>query len=207
MSADPEYVSIREFARRDGCNEKLVRRAISEGKLRTSPDGKVLASQAGAPWRQANRRKPRAADKRVPIAEKSAKRSRRSRSADTADEDDDFLADTDDQNFIADLLAGRFRNPLSADRIKENSLAAKHLLAVRRAAGDVVDLEVAEAVLFEEARKIRDALMNWPTKVGPLIAAELGVDADPVVEALNKHVQKLVANFGEPDADWSGKEG
>ena len=103
---------------------------------------------------------------------------------------------------MAAVLAGQFRGTASAERVKENALAAKHLLAARREAGDVVDIEIAEAVLFEQARQFRDAWLNWPVRVGPLIAAELGVAADPVVEALNAHVQQQLDDLGEPDADF-----
>ncbi len=198
MSADAQFVSIREFARLDGCDDALVRRAIKQGKLRTSEDGKVDRSQAGTGWRRANRKVAGGADKGADKAKRSAP------ARHTEPED---LAELGDEDFIAEVLAGRFHSIVGAERIKENALAAKHLLAARRDAGDVVDLEVAEAVLFEQARQFRDAWMNWPVRVGPLIAAELGVPADPVVEALNTHVQQLLNDLGEPDADFAGKEG
>lgn len=209
MSAGAEYVSIREFARRDGCNDALVRRAIKERKLRVSADGKVEASQAGSGWRKANRRAPAAADKGADKPKKSASAQEREKQAlDTLGELGWAAADgLSDEDFVAEILAGNFRETMTAERIKENALAAKHLLAARRDAGDVVDLEIAEAVLFEQARQFRDALMNWPTRVGPLIAAELGVDADPVVEAMSKYVQQLLDDLGEPDADFAGEEG
>lgn len=194
MSADAAFVSIREFARLDGCDDALVRRAIKSGKLRVSEDGKVAVEQVGTGWRRANRKVEKPADKGADIPQKSAFASGIDLSAiDTAD-------------FIADVLAGRFQLTAGAEMVKENALAAKHLLAARRDAGDVVDLEVAEAVLFEQARQYRDALMNWPVRIGPLIAAELGVSADPVVEQLNIHVQQLLNDLGEPDPDFAGSE-
>lgn len=195
MSADAEYVGVREFARLDGCDDALVRRAIKSGKLRVSEDGKVAVDQVGTGWRRANRKAAKPADKAADIPQTSAP------AAPVAD-----LAALGDEDFIAEVLAGRFHSIVAAERIKENALATKHLLAARRDAGDVVDLEVAEAVLFEQARQYRDALMNWPVRVGPLIAAELGVPADPVVEQLNSHVQQLLNDLGEPDPDFAGSE-
>lgn len=200
MSADPKFVSIREFARLDGCDDALVRRAIKQGKLRVSADGKVDAAQAGSGWRKANRKAAPAADKGADKPKKSAPR------ANIRPTDADLIT-LPDEDFIAAVLAGKFAITGTAEMAKENALAAKHLLALRKDAGDVVDLEVAEAVLFEQARQIRDAWMNWPTRVGPLIAAELGIAADPVVEALNTHVTQLLNDLGEPDADWAGTEG
>lgn len=195
MSAHAEYVGVREFARLDGCDDALVRRAIKSGKLRVSEDGKVAVDQVGTGWRRANRKVAKPADKAADIPQTSAP------AAPVAD-----LAALGDEDFIAEVLAGRFHSIVAAERIKENALATKHLLAARRDAGDVVDLEVAEAVLFEQARQYRDALMNWPVRVGPLIAAELGVPADPVVEQLNSHVQQLLNDLGEPDPDFAGSE-
>ena len=43
-----------EFARRDGCDEKLVRRAIAEGRLPRDADGLVDAALVGTPWRRSN---------------------------------------------------------------------------------------------------------------------------------------------------------
>ena len=109
------------------------------------------------------------------------------------------------EDFIAAVLAGRFRLLGEAERVKENALAAKNLLAARKEAGDVVDIETAEAVLFEAARSTRDAWMNFPVRVGPLLAAELGVESDRVVEALTAHVQQLLLDLGEPDPDFTGE--
>lgn len=201
MSADAKFVSIREFARLDGCDDALVRRAIKEGKLSVSADRKLDVALVGTGWRRANRKATPAADKGADKPGKSATQPIETISAAMA------LSGLGDEDFVAAVLGGRFAITGAAEMVKENALAGKHLLQMRKDAGDVVDLEVAEAVLFEQARQIRDAWMNWPTRVGPLIAAELGIAADPVVEALNTHVTQLLNDLGEPDADWAGTEG
>lgn len=58
----PETVSIREFARRDRCDESRVRRAIRSGHLKRSPDGKLDAALVGTGWRETNRRNASRAD-------------------------------------------------------------------------------------------------------------------------------------------------
>jgi hypothetical protein len=207
MSAPLRMVSIREFARLDGCSDKLVRRAISEGKLRLSADGKLDAALARSGWRRSNRRAAEGADTGADTAQMSAPAARAGAraaagSADGADDAVDAAALTD-EDFIAEVLAGRFASVAHAERVKENGLAAKNLLAARREAGDVVDLEVAEAVLFEQARNLRDAWLNWPNRVAPLMAAKLGVPVEPVLEALKEHVQQQLADLGEPEADFA----
>jgi hypothetical protein len=199
MSAPVAFVSVRAFARLDGCSEKLVRNAISQGKLPVSADGKLDPALAGSGWRRTNRRAAAGADKGADLPATSAPRRGRAKGAEPVDP-----AQLDDEDFIAAVLAGRFRAHGEAEQVKENALAVRRLLDARREAGDVVDIEVAEAVLFEQARAIRDAWLNWPSRVGPLIAAELGVQPDPVVEALNKYVQQQLDDLGEPDADFAG---
>ncbi len=55
-------ISIREFARRDGCSEKLVRNALKTQHLPTFPGKQLPANLVGTGWREGNRRKRRAAD-------------------------------------------------------------------------------------------------------------------------------------------------
>jgi hypothetical protein len=210
MSAPSNTVSIREFARLDGCSDKLVRRAISEGKLRVSDDGKLDRALAGTGWRRTNRRAAEAADNGADTAQMSAPAVRTSKRAakvsapaDTATIDPLRL---DDEDFIAEVLAGRFALTGEAERVKENGLAARSLLAARREAGDVVDLEVAETLLFNMARSTRDAWLNWPSRIAPLMAASLGIAVEPLLEALNDHVQQHLASLGEPEADFANAE-
>lgn len=90
---------------------------------------------------------------------------------------------------------------------KENYLGLMAQLEYERKSGSLVDLDTATAILFEEFRAQRDAWLNWPTRVGPILAADLGVEADRVVEALTAHVHKHIAQLGEPEANFSEREG
>lgn len=51
-----ERISISEFARREGCNEKQVRRALESGKLSKGKDDKLDAKLVKSGWRKTNRR-------------------------------------------------------------------------------------------------------------------------------------------------------
>jgi len=108
--------------------------------------------------------------------------------------------------FIKDVLAGRYANFATAETIKENALALMRLLDVRQKAGLLVEIALAERILFEAFRGARDSWLNWPARVGPLLAADLGLEADKVTEALTAHVHKHLAELGEPAADF-GREG
>jgi hypothetical protein len=206
MSA-PRLVSVREFARLDGCDDKLVRRAIKAGKLPVSRDGKIDASLAGSGWRKQNRRSAGGADTSKMSAPSVRTADRRGKvsapsAAETEKAAEELFAE-EIEGFLDNVLAGTYADTATAERVKENALAAKHLLAARRDAGNLIEVEAAEQVLFETQRSQRDAWMNFPTRIGPLLAAELGVEADKVVEALTVHVHQQLDDLGDPDVDLS----
>ena len=107
--------------------------------------------------------------------------------------------------FVEQLLTGNYADLMTAAAVKENALALKRVLEARREAGRLIDLETAERVLFEAARHARDAWLNFPTRVGPIMAAEIGADSEKLVEALSAHVHRQLSDLGEPEADWTGE--
>ncbi len=190
-------VSVRQFAKLEGCSHTLVQKAVKDGRLRTSEGGKLDPALAGTGWRRGNII---AGNVATPVATVATDRVPTAAEAEQAEEG---LFAEEAENFLANVLAGKFSDMATAMRIKENALAAKNLLAARRDAGSLVEIETAEAVLFETQRAQRDAWMNFPTRVGPVLAAELGLEADKVVEALTAHVHQQLSDLGEPDADFT----
>jgi len=93
-----------------------------------------------------------------------------------------------------------------AIRIKENFNAKLKELEYEQKTGQLVDFETAQAVFFETFRAQRDAWLNWPIRIGPLLAADLGLEADKVTEALTAHVHKQISSLGEPEANFSERE-
>ncbi|MCT8345432.1 MULTISPECIES: hypothetical protein [Photorhabdus] len=86
-----------------------------------------------------------------------------------------------------------------ASRVKENYLALLTKLEYEKEDGLLVEMTVAEAVLFSAFREQRDAWMNWPSRVAPLMAADLDVPADRMTEVLIEHVHKHISGLGEPE--------
>ena len=89
-----------------------------------------------------------------------------------------------------------------AKRKKENYLALLNQLKYEQESGNLVPLVQAETILFEEARRWRDVWLSFSTNVAPLIAADLGIEADRIIEVLTPHVHKQVAALGEPEGDF-----
>ncbi len=97
------------------------------------------------------------------------------------------------------LATGATMSLDEARRIKENYLALLTKLEYQQKEGDLVDLTEAKEVLFTCARQSRDAWMNWPARVAPLMAADLDIPADRMTEVLTEHVHKHISLLGEPE--------
>ncbi|KAF1003330.1 MAG: hypothetical protein GAK28_04769 [Luteibacter sp.] len=89
-----------------------------------------------------------------------------------------------------------------ARRVKENYLALLNKLEYEQKDGSLIAVQLAEQVLFEGARQARDAWLNFPARIGPMLAATLGIEADKVTEALTPHVHKQIADLGEPEGEF-----
>ncbi|SSW66618.1 hypothetical protein AVE30378_02157 [Achromobacter veterisilvae] len=199
MAKAEKGLSIREFARREGCSDTLVRRAITQGRLKAKKDGTLDPALIGSPWRQANATasKPDAKPARPASSRRSAGSQGSEKSApgdvDSLEAEASRLLSEDDGVDYAEAL-----------RRKENWLALLRQMEYEQKSGALVEFAVAQAVLFEAFRGQRDAWLNWPAKIGPLLAAELGLEeADRVTEALTAHVHKQISELGEPAADFS----
>lgn len=100
--------------------------------------------------------------------------------------------------FMSGLAQGAVVPLIEATTIKENALAAIRMIEARKRAGEVVELADAEAAFFDVFRQHRDAWLNFSSRVGPLLAADLGLQPDRVVEALTIHVHQHLSDLGEP---------
>lgn len=206
-----ELISIREFARRDGCDERMVRKGITAGYLVKDPStGKLDAAKVGTEWRTGNRDKAAAvAARQAPAAGASAARPPRTRS--TADGQNRRTARTADSTSApSDDTPPEHASPFptlaaSAAR-KEHFLALQREQEYRARAGELVELSLARRVLFGESRRARDLLLRWPADVAALVASDLGVEPDRVAAVLTQHVRRLVSKLGEPRPGAFGED-
>lgn len=195
-------ISIREFARREGVSDTLVRKAVKLGRLKAFDDKSIDPALAGSAWREGNAKG----------ANRSANSSQRVRSSTPVRTDAPLDVDDDeDLPAAAERLLASGQVPshdyAEALRRKENYLALLRQLEYEQKSGALVDISIAEGILFDEFRAQRDAWLNWPMRVGPILAADLGLEADKVTEALTAHVHKQIAELGEPEANFANGEG
>src|SRR5580692_8522515 len=95
--------------------------------------------------------------------------------------------------------AARAASFAAASLQKEQSLAALRRLEYEQRAGVLITIETSRRVLFEQARGARDHWLNWPARVAPLLAADLGVEPVDALRVLTKLVHAHVSAMGEPD--------
>ena len=186
-------ISIREFARRDGVSDTLVRKALQLNRLAAFEDGSLNPELVGSNWREGNAKGANSAN---PVVRTSPKGSR---AANPSPVDGETLEEEAARLLESGGEAGHAY--AEALRRKENYLALLRQLEYENKSGSLVELEVAEKILFEQARASRDAWLNWPTRVGPLLAADLGLEADRVVGALTEYVHKHISQLGEPEIE------
>ncbi|EPC5167943.1 hypothetical protein NEE60_004716 [Salmonella enterica] len=121
-------------------------------------------------------------------------------------DDDAYQDDGSGEDMSPDKVAERIMMATGATmsldearRVKENYLALLTKLEYQQKEGELVDLTEAKEVLFTCARQSRDAWMNWPARVAPLMAADLDIPADRMTEVLTEHVHKHISLLGEPE--------
>ena len=186
-------ISIREFARRENVSDTLVRKALKLNRLEAFEDGSLNPELVGSNWREGNAKSANSANPVVRTAPRG------SHAANPSPVDSETL----EEEAARLLESGGEANHAYAEalRRKENYLALLRQLEYENKSGSLVELEVAEKILFEQARASRDAWLNWPTRVGPLLAADLGLEADRVVGALTEYVHKHISQLGEPEIE------
>jgi hypothetical protein len=159
-------IAIREFARRDGCDDKLVRRAIQNGHLSTLQDGSLDPALVGSPWRLTNRRNvgnAGIADPADVLSALSVAALRRSDPVPT-------LQPGETPEEAADRImkaSGPTMDRAEAERVKENYLALLRQLEYDIKSGAVVPItEVAKEVGAQFAQ-VRTRILSIPAEQAP----------------------------------------
>lgn len=202
-----EFVSVSAYARLHGVTKGAAQKWQSRGLL-SFKDGKVdvkasdqSLAHAGvgrfATGGKGSRERP-ATDHKVAGAEVATSVSGLANKLTATAELEDDLAPALIA-FAEKLATGHHVDLITAQTIKENGLALLRLIEARKRAGEVIELADAEAVIFEMFRQARDAWTNFASRRGPLIAAELGLPPEKVVEVLKAHVHDQLTDLGEPD--------
>ena len=172
-------VSIREFARQDGCSDTLVRRAIQEGKLPVLSGKKLDPALVGTAWRPSNQASANGANIEVRA------------------EDDETLEDAAER--LTSSLLSQFATKADAEKVKETYLALLRKLEYDEKSGEVVRVSEVARIVGAEYAKVRSKLMEIPASIAPAVAL---MDAP---EAIRDRIEREIALILEELAyDGSG---
>ncbi|WP_147395202.1 hypothetical protein [Azospirillum cavernae] len=153
-----EGIPIREFARREGCSDTLVRKAIKACRLKALADGTLNPNLVGTGWRKANREGANHSEKG------SQKGSQGSQGVPLV------LQAVETPEQAAERIVtstGATMTQAEAERVKENYLALLRQLEYDVKSGAVVPVvEVAQSVGSEYA-KVRTRLLAIPAEQAP----------------------------------------
>lgn len=192
---DDPLISIAEAARKVGVNKSTLSRQVNSGLIR-SHDGSVRLSEVledrannidKSIW--ANRSKVKSEPSPPPLHATGPV-------AETLHATPD---DEDDADDATEVIVDGGAMPLGqAKALKETYLARLRRLEFEVKSGRLVDADTAKKAVFELSRQDRDSWANWPSRVAPLIAAELGVDLVTLAVILEKHVRDQLAERAQP---------
>lgn len=75
-------------------------------------------------------------------------------------------------------------------------------LLLERTRGALISRDRATLKCFAYTRMIRDSWLNWPSRVGPLVAAAFDLDAGAVTVMLDGHVRTHLADLASERLDF-----
>lgn len=195
-------LSRRAYAAHRGCSESAVRKAIATGRIVTEADGTIDAARADAMWdARTDPAQQRGAHARATAAETAATTATAKAALNkpvpraALDAVKDTLREAGSEPGAAE--GGGEVSFVRARMANEVLKAQTARVRLQKMKGEVVDRARATAMVFDLARRERDAWLNWPPRVAALMAAELGVEAHQMETVLERHVRAHLGELAE----------
>jgi hypothetical protein len=176
-------LSIRAYARHRGVSHVAVKKAIDSGRITPEADGTLDPARADAEWAR-NTVPVRQAAKVGTAVKPAAAESPRARPQESPEA-------------AAPALSTGGASLLQARTVNEVVKAQTNKLRLAQLKGELVDRAQAIAHVFKLARAERDAWLNWPNRITPILAAELGIDEHTLFVALDVAVRVHLEELGE----------
>ena len=199
-------LSIRAYARHreakglPGASDTAVRKAIKTGRISKEADGTIDPARADAQWSgQTDPAKQRGEEAHAAAAETARETARAPSTKPVPQSAIDAVQDTlreTGQDPEPEAGGGQvsFMRARMANEILKAQLQKERL---KRERGEVVDRAKATAMVFDLARRERDAWIGFAARYAANLAAELGVDAHQLEVALDAAVREHLATLSE----------
>jgi hypothetical protein len=194
------YAAHRSALGLPGGSHTAVRKAIQSGRITPESDGTIEPARADAQWAgQTDPSRQRGLASAAAAAESAratASRGPASRPVPQSaiDSVHETLAETgQDPEPVAGGQVTFMRARLATEVLKAQLQKER----LKRERGEVVDRARAVAMVFDLARRERDAWIGWPARVSANMAAELGVDPHQLEQVLDWHLREHLATLAE----------
>ena len=194
-------VSRRSYAAQRGVSEAAVRKAIATGRITTLADGTIDPTKADSEWgAQTDPAKQRGQHARQMGAETAEGTARAAatkpvpQAAIRAVADTSRDAGSDPGGPEATGGEVSFLRVRMANEVLKAQTAKVRLEKMK---AEVIDRARATAMVFDLARRERDAWLNWPPRVAANMAAELGVDAHRMEQVLDIYLRAHLTEMAE----------
>jgi hypothetical protein len=207
-------VSRREYARLRGVSESAVRKALATGRITAEPDGTIDPAKADAQWAAAtDPAKQRARHARAMAAATTAATASAQAAIAASARVDMKPVPAAAIDAVRDTLHEEGQDPepgeapggevsfLRARLANEILKAQTAKVRLGKMKGELIDRARAVSMVFDLARRERDAWIGWPPRVAANMAAELGIDPHRVEQVLDRYLREHLAELGEVRVD------
>ncbi|ACL58752.1 hypothetical protein [Methylobacterium nodulans] len=194
-------VSARQLAKILGVTEGAVRKALKANRIKRLPDGLIDREAAREAWQGSTdpvRTKVRTEPQTV-----------RTRGTHPRVEVRTPAEAREAVSLIARVLAEEGVEDADGSIDFSKARTAELILKARQRSldqaeqqGRLIERAAAEKLFFDTARELRDAWLAWPARIGIELAAELGIEARVLTQALTNHVNRHLSELGEPMGDF-----
>ena len=161
-------LSIRAYARHRGVSDRAVRKAIQSGRIRALADGTIDVNDADTDW----------------LANTDPAKQRKIIHEPTAI---DSVRDTLRENGRSSSGLTTFEQARTAHEIAKAHLAR---LQLQEKKGCLINKDKVKAQVYRLGRQVRDAWINWPSRVAAQMASELKIDEHDMHTILERFVRE-----------------
>jgi hypothetical protein len=190
-------LSRRAYAAHRGCSESAVRKAIATARIATEDDGTINAATADAEWgARTDPAQQRGAHARADAARTAAMTAAHAPAAKPVPKAA-FEAVKETLREAGTAEPGGEVSFVRARMANEVLKAQTARVRLSKMKGELVDRARATTLVFDLARRERDAWQNWPARVAALMAADLGVEAHAMERVLEKYLRRQLGELAE----------
>ena len=197
-------ISRRQYAAHRGVSHTAVAKAVATGRITPESDGTIDPDKADLQWdAQTDPTKQRGvharqmagatargtAEAKVQIGMKAVPRAAIDAVNETLGEAGAPAEPAESEGGQVSFLRARMANEV----IKAQTAKVR----LGKMKGDLVDRARTTAMVFDLARRERDAWIGWPPRVAATMAAELGVDPHKMEQVLNAHLRLHLGELAE----------